>query len=91
LATSQKTGESLNYAFIGFDDDEAAEQAYFKMNNVLIDDRRIKVCRITMLLIHPLRDGEGMGRNAFVWFSWPGISFVDRQALASQFTTSGSS
>ena len=38
-----KTGDSLNYAFIGFDTREACEQAYFKMNNVLIDDRRIKV------------------------------------------------
>jgi peptidyl-prolyl cis-trans isomerase-like 4 len=38
-----KTGESLQYAFIGFDNDAACEEAYFKMNNVLIDDRRIKV------------------------------------------------
>lgn len=38
-----KTGDSLCYAFIGFSTEEAAEQAYFKMHNVLIDDRRIKV------------------------------------------------
>jgi peptidyl-prolyl cis-trans isomerase-like 4 len=38
-----KTGDSLNYAFIGFDSEASCEQAYFKMNNVLIDDRRIKV------------------------------------------------
>lgn len=38
-----KTGDSLCYAFIGFDNDAASEEAYFKMNNVLIDDRRIKV------------------------------------------------
>lgn len=38
-----KTGDSLCYAFIGFDSNEACEQAYFKMNNVIIDDRRIKV------------------------------------------------
>ncbi|CAG9460831.1 unnamed protein product [Pedinophyceae sp. YPF-701] len=38
-----KTGDSLSYAFIGFEDDAAAEEAYFKMNNCLIDDRRIKV------------------------------------------------
>jgi peptidyl-prolyl cis-trans isomerase-like 4 len=36
-------GDSLCYAFIGFDTDKASEDAYFKMNNVLIDDRRIKV------------------------------------------------
>ena len=38
-----KTGDSLCYAFLGFDSDEACEEAYFKMNNCLIDDRRIKV------------------------------------------------
>ncbi len=38
-----KTGDSLCYGFLGFDSDEACEQAYLKMNNVLIDDRRIKV------------------------------------------------
>eukprot|EP00216_Chloropicon_sp_CCMP2111_P000242 CAMPEP_0198244236 /NCGR_PEP_ID=MMETSP1446-20131203/33733_1 /TAXON_ID=1461542 ORGANISM="Unidentified sp, Strain CCMP2111" /NCGR_SAMPLE_ID=MMETSP1446 /ASSEMBLY_ACC=CAM_ASM_001112 /LENGTH=364 /DNA_ID=CAMNT_0043928235 /DNA_START=18 /DNA_END=1113 /DNA_ORIENTATION=- len=38
-----KTGESLCYAFIGFETNAAAEQAYFKMDNVLIDDRRIHV------------------------------------------------
>jgi hypothetical protein len=37
-----KTGDSLNYGFIGFDSEKACEDAYFKMNNVLIDDRRIK-------------------------------------------------
>jgi peptidyl-prolyl cis-trans isomerase-like 4 len=39
----RKTGESLCYAFIEFENREDAEEAYFKMNNVLIDDRRIKV------------------------------------------------
>ncbi|GMH42318.1 hypothetical protein BSKO_10237 [Bryopsis sp. KO-2023] len=38
-----KTDDSLCYGFIGFDSDEACEAAYFKMNNVIIDDRRIKV------------------------------------------------
>ena len=38
-----KTGDSLNYAFLGFDTDAAAEEAFFKMDNVLIDDRRIHV------------------------------------------------
>ncbi|KAH9948768.1 cyclophilin-like protein [Amylocystis lapponica] len=39
----KKTGDSLQYAFIEFDKREDAEQAYFKMQNVLIDDRRIWV------------------------------------------------
>lgn len=39
----RKTGDSLQYAFIEFEDKKACEQAYFKMDNVLIDDRRIHV------------------------------------------------
>ncbi|KAL3820937.1 hypothetical protein ACJIZ3_006842 [Penstemon smallii] len=39
----QKTGDSLCYAFIEFEDKDACEQAYFKMDNALIDDRRIHV------------------------------------------------
>ncbi|CAN8321971.1 unnamed protein product [Cochlearia groenlandica] len=38
-----KTGDSLCYAFIEFEDKAACEQAYFKMDNALIDDRRIHV------------------------------------------------
>ena len=38
-----KTGESLSYGFVGFETDAAAEAAYLKMNNCLIDDRRIHV------------------------------------------------
>ncbi|GMI92902.1 hypothetical protein HRI_002959500 [Hibiscus trionum] len=38
-----KTGDSLCYAFIEFETNEACEQAYFKMDNALIDDRRILV------------------------------------------------
>jgi len=38
-----KTGDSLNYAFIEFETEGACIEAYHKMNNVLIDDRRIKV------------------------------------------------
>ena len=38
-----KTGESLCYAFIAFREKKSAEQAYLKMEGVLIDDRRIHV------------------------------------------------
>jgi peptidyl-prolyl cis-trans isomerase-like 4 len=38
-----KTGDSLNYAFIEFETEDSCLEAYEKMNNVLIDDRRIKV------------------------------------------------
>ncbi|CAG8613160.1 7767_t:CDS:2 [Ambispora gerdemannii] len=43
IIRDKKTGDSLCYAFIEFDNQEDCETAYFKMNNVLIDDRRIKV------------------------------------------------
>ncbi|KAH8671672.1 cyclophilin-like domain-containing protein [Xylariales sp. PMI_506] len=39
----RKTGDSLQYAFIEYEEKSAAEAAYFKMQGVLIDDRRIHV------------------------------------------------
>ncbi|KAK4140008.1 peptidyl-prolyl cis-trans isomerase-like 4 [Dichotomopilus funicola] len=39
----QKTGDSLQYAFIEFEDRKSCEDAYSKMESVLIDDRRIHV------------------------------------------------
>lgn len=38
-----KTGDSLQYAFIEYEDKASCEAAYFKMQEVLIDDRRIHV------------------------------------------------
>ncbi|KAF6827162.1 peptidyl-prolyl cis-trans isomerase-like 4 [Colletotrichum plurivorum] len=38
-----KTGDSLQYAFIEYADKTSCEAAYFKMQDVLIDDRRIHV------------------------------------------------
>ena len=43
IIKDKKTGDSLCYAFLGYDNDASCETAYEKMNNVLIDDRRIKV------------------------------------------------
>ncbi|KAH8069459.1 peptidyl-prolyl cis-trans isomerase [Aureococcus anophagefferens] len=37
-----KTGDSLNFAFIAFEEEKACVEAYKKMNNVLIDDSRIR-------------------------------------------------
>ncbi|KAG7176997.1 peptidyl-prolyl cis-trans isomerase sig-7-like [Homarus americanus] len=37
------TNNSLHYAFIEFNETKSCEDAYFKMDNVLIDDRRIHV------------------------------------------------
>lgn len=35
-----KTGDSLQYGFIEFKEKVACENAYFKMKDVLIDERR---------------------------------------------------
>lgn len=43
IIKDEKTGDSLQYGFIEFSKKEDCEQAYFKMDNVLIDDRRIHV------------------------------------------------
>lgn len=39
----KRTGDSLQYAFIEYEDQKSCEQAYFKMQGVLIDDHRIHV------------------------------------------------
>ncbi|KAH0482034.1 MAG: uncharacterized protein KVP18_004377 [Porospora cf. gigantea A] len=38
-----KTGDSLQYAFVEFEEKESCQEAYFSMQNVLVDDRRIHV------------------------------------------------
>ncbi len=43
IIRDRQTGNSLQYAFIEFDNPKSCEDAYFKMDNVLIDDRRIHV------------------------------------------------
>ncbi|TPX31005.1 hypothetical protein SmJEL517_g05550 [Synchytrium microbalum] len=43
IIRDKKTGESLCYAFVEFEEKPNCEEAYFKMDNVLIDDRRIHV------------------------------------------------
>jgi len=43
IIRDEKTGDSLQYAFIEFKEKSDCEKAYFKMQNVLIDDRRIHV------------------------------------------------
>ncbi|XP_058775116.1 peptidyl-prolyl cis-trans isomerase CYP59 isoform X2 [Vicia villosa] len=43
IIRDQNSGDSLCYAFIEFEDKHACEQAYFKMDNALIDDQRIHV------------------------------------------------
>ncbi|CAN1157918.1 Peptidyl-prolyl cis-trans isomerase CYP59 [Linum perenne] len=63
-----KTGNSLCYAFIEFETNEACERAYLKMNNALIDDRRIKVDfsqSVAKLWSQYRRKGNQTGGNCF--------------------------
>merc|ERR1711981_901729 len=43
IIRDHKSGDSLQYAFIEFEKIEECEKAYLKMDNVLIDERRIHV------------------------------------------------
>ncbi|GMH68907.1 hypothetical protein TL16_g05035 [Triparma laevis f. inornata] len=38
-----ETGDSLNYGFVSFKTKVMAQEAFFKMNNAMVDDRRIRV------------------------------------------------
>lgn len=43
IIRDKRTGDSLQYAFIEFEEQTACEQAFKKMQDVLIDDKRIHV------------------------------------------------
>jgi len=43
LIRDRDTGDSLQYAFVEFTSKEQCTEAFLKMNNALVDDRRIKV------------------------------------------------
>jgi len=58
------TGNSLQYAFVEFDDKAACEKAYYKMDNVLIDDRRIHVDFSQSVSQYRWR-GKGRGAEEF--------------------------
>ncbi|KAF7456389.1 cyclophilin-RNA interacting protein [Cryptosporidium felis] len=43
IVRDYKTGDSLQYAFVEFETKEQCELAFLKMQNVVVDDRRIRV------------------------------------------------
>ncbi|OIT26287.1 peptidyl-prolyl cis-trans isomerase cyp59 [Nicotiana attenuata] len=43
IIRDHKTGKSYCYGFVEFENKKACEQAYYKMDNALIDDQRIQV------------------------------------------------
>jgi len=62
-----KTGDSLQYAFIEFDLEDDCKKAYLKMDNVLIDDRRIHVDfsqSVAKFWAHYKRAGKFSGQSA---------------------------
>ena len=65
IIRDKQTGDSLQYAFIEFEKREACEMAYFKMQDVLIDDRRIKVdfSQSTSKIFANWRDSENKRRR----------------------------
>ena len=66
IIRDKQTGDSLQYAFIEFEKREACEMAYFKMQDVLIDDRRIKVdfSQSTSKVFAAWRDEENQRRKS---------------------------
>ncbi|TKY68586.1 Peptidyl-prolyl cis-trans isomerase CYP59 [Spatholobus suberectus] len=69
IIRDHKTGDSLCYAFIEFEDKQACEQAYFKMDNALIDDRRIHVdfsqSVAKLWSLYRQKDQKGKGGGCF--------------------------
>jgi peptidyl-prolyl cis-trans isomerase-like 4 len=75
------TGDSLQYAFIEFADRASCEQAYFKMQDVLIDDHRIHVdfSQSVSKLSDHWRDGENAKRKRRHGGGWGGVKELEKK------------
>jgi peptidyl-prolyl cis-trans isomerase-like 4 len=76
----RKTGDSLHYAFIEFENQKDCEQAYLKMQDVLIDDHRIHVdfSQSVSKLSDNWRDAENDKRRKRGG-GWGGISELEKK------------
>ncbi|KAK8102170.1 Peptidyl-prolyl cis-trans isomerase cyp6 [Apiospora sp. TS-2023a] len=76
----KKTGDSLQYAFIEYDEKTAAEAAYSKMQSVLIDDRRIHVdfSQSVSKLSEEWRNGEVAKRKRTGGGGWGGVEGLEK-------------
>ncbi|KKA28778.1 hypothetical protein TD95_002869, partial [Thielaviopsis punctulata] len=76
------TGDSLQYAFIEYDEKESCEQAYFKMQDVLIDDRRIHVdfSQSVSKLSNVWRDGANQKRQQRRGAGWGGVRGLEKRS-----------
>lgn len=77
----RQTGDSLQYAFIEFDDKKSCEQAYFKMQDVLIDDHRIHVdfSQSVSKLSNVWRDATNSKRERAHGGGFGGISSLEKK------------
>lgn len=64
IVKDARTGDSLQYAFVEYDLKEDAERAYFKMQGVLIDDRRIHVDFSQSVAKTPKHEHGSIGRGS---------------------------
>lgn len=80
VVRDRKTGDSLQYAFVEFAEKDAAEAAYFKMQNVLIDDRRIHVdfSQSVSKLSDVWRSGENAKRTKCRGGGWGGVEGLEK-------------
>lgn len=76
----KRTGDSLQYAFIEYENQQSCEQAYFKMQGVLIDDHRIHVdfSQSVSKLSDSWRDSTNKKRRAGGG-GWGGVSGLEKR------------
>ncbi|EGR45024.1 uncharacterized protein TRIREDRAFT_81716 [Trichoderma reesei QM6a] len=77
----QKTGDSLQYAFIEYEDKASCELAYSKMQDVLIDDRRIHVdfSQSVSKLSDVWRQDTNNKRRARARGGWGGVQELEKR------------
>ncbi|KAM0453284.1 hypothetical protein ACHAO4_004875 [Trichoderma viride] len=77
----QKTGDSLQYAFIEYEDKASCETAYSKMQDVLIDDRRIHVdfSQSVSKLSDVWRSDTNSKRRARARGGWGGVQELEKR------------
>jgi len=81
IIRDKQSGDSLQYAFIEFENQKDCEQAYYKMDNVLIDDHRIKVdfSQSVSSLSEGWREVENAKRRGRTGPGWGGIKDLEKK------------
>ena len=81
IIRDKQSGDSLQYAFIEYSDQKECEQAYFKMDGVLIDDHRIHVdfSQSVSKIADDWRDNANMKRRRAAGGGFGGIDNLQRK------------